>query len=81
MRQALERIDSMHLIVKGSAEEATKAAEERGIEFIPLHEFKTWNETAGVAPQCRLAAVQQWIAEHPQAPYPPGALLLFTEKL
>lgn len=70
----------MHLIIKGNREQAARAASERGIEFVPLRELAQWNETTGIAPKSREAKIRAWMAEEPtSAPFPTGALLLFSE--
>lgn len=71
---------AIHLIIKGNLGQATQAAHDRGISLNQINAGCDYRETSARCASGFRARVVSWFAEAPQrAPYPVGALLLFTE--
>lgn len=64
------------LIIKGSPFTAARAAADRGI-FLD-YERSTVRESVGVC-YASVEALNRWLCETTEAPFPPGSLLLWTE--
>lgn len=70
----------IHLIIKGNVAQATQAAHDRGISFNQT--CSNAGETSARCASDYRTRVAAWFAEEPRrAPFPIGALLLFTEGL
>lgn len=70
---------AIQLLIKGNAAQAIQAAHERGISLNQTRASGDWNETHARCASDYYRRVVEWFAEGPRcAPFPIGALLLFT---
>jgi len=65
------------MIVKGTFEDAEKAAKVHGIELLPVY----WKLDGDVTTFTKsdLTKVVAWYSEPGEAPYPPGTLLFYVQ--
>jgi hypothetical protein len=76
--------NAITVIVKGSAEDAAKAASDRGIPFVVVRENRVSAgalETIGYTSPEQERAVQAWFCEAPSnAPFPAGTCLFYSKR-
>lgn len=68
----------MRLIIKGSPEDAAKAAELRSIPLSRIDEHPSLCEAIAYTEEASLRRVVAWFCEPGEAPFAPGSLLFYS---